>query len=41
MQTLGGPGHAAFANDRAEYLQIGQIHTSLHRINIILIIHFM
>ncbi len=41
MQTLSGPRDAALTNHGAEYLQIGQIHASLHGIIIILIIHFI
>ncbi len=41
MQMLRRARHAALAYDRTEDLQIGQIHTSLHGIIIIIIIHFM
>src|SRR5262249_182738 len=41
MQPFGGARHATLANDRAEDLQIRQIHSSLLQMKIILIIHFM
>ena len=41
MQPLRRPRHASFAHHRAEDLQIRQIHSSLHEIINITIIHFM